>query len=173
MHQVGECVRACWWLGQINQANRPDYILATYQMRVIGIFHVTKARTIKGELEQGRLPRLFPTFPADVREDDYLRLAPLAGAQTHLRLHENDRKRLANHLKKTPQECWASYATWDHDFEKFIKRAYFLVDECGENVPEDIMDFMNCMPTKDGSILANSFGGVTYRHWTKSHGFVG
>ena len=174
LHKVGECVRACWWLGQINQANSPEYILATYQMRVVGIFHVTKALTIKGELEQGRLPRFFPSFPREVREDDYLRFAaPLAGTQTHFRLHENERKRIQNLLQKIPQERWSSYTSWNHDFEKFIRRAYFKIEECGVHVPKEIMAFMNCMPTKDGKILTNPFGGVVYRHWSKSHGFIG
>ncbi|MBR3582028.1 MAG: GIY-YIG nuclease family protein [Kiritimatiellae bacterium] len=173
LHKVGECVRACWWLGNINQKNRPDYILATYQMRVVGIFHVTKALTIKGELEQGRLPRSFPTFPKEVREDDYLRLAPLADTRAQLKLHEDDRKRLVSHLQTTPETRWEAYRTWNHDFEKFINRAYFKIDECGVNVPEEIMDFMNCMPTKGGTILTNPFGGVVCRHWTKSHGFAG
>ena len=172
LHNVGECVRAFWWLGQINQTNRPDYILATYQMRVVGIFHVVEAMTIKAELQQGREPRFFPAFPEEERDEDLLKCTALSLDEAYQRLDKNRRKQLEDILRRELRESRNHHKSLDDCFNAFLKRAYFKVEEHGVNVPDDIMRFMNCIPAgRDGHALRQPFGGVVYRHWTTSHGF--
>lgn len=167
LHKIGESVRAFWWLGNINQTRRPDYILATYRMRIVGIFHVVNAMTINSELQQGREPRFFPAFPEQARQDDRLRCAALSLDEARQNLqrngNENGWSRLCEILRREQQNAHSSRPL-EYFYKKFLKRSYFQVEEHGVNVPQDIMRYMNCIPTKDGTELTNNWGGVVYRH---------
>ncbi len=125
--------------------------------------------TIESELRQGRKPRFFPSFPEQARQDDRLRCAAISldEARQNLRRTGNEIgwDRLCAILRREQQND-NSQRLIEYFFKKFLKRSYFQVEEHGVNVPQDIMCYMGCIPTKGGEVLRSPHNDpVVCRNW--------
>ena len=135
------------------------YILAIYQMRVVGIFHVRQAFIVNNSRNNEEAKNAMPTFPEEVRKFDRLMCAAPTIEEAETILPRTDYNMLSAHFTNKRQDP-------NTELKKFGKRAYFSLDEHGKNIPDEVLSFMGCQPTMNGNYekLAKRFqwGPVIY-----------
>ena len=161
LEKVRQVVSGFWnFNNSLTIPKKIKYILAIYQMRVVGIFHVRQAFIVKETRNDNEAKKALPTFPEEVRKIDRIMFAARTFEDAKMTLTKDDYAMLSAHLNGGKEEPNTA-------LEKFGKRAYFSLDEHGKNIPDEVLSFMGCQPTQEGNYenLAKRFSRNPIRYF--------
>lgn len=137
--KVKDTVRAFW--KKENKHAQAQYVFALYRQRVVGIFHIVELKTIA----QGRAGNFldYPSYPEHARRMDTLKSRAATLEEAREILTQTEYEELVADLQN-----WRPATDPSRTYSNFQNRIYYNLDE---NVPERVLAFENCIPTKDGS----------------------
>ncbi len=154
--KVRESVRGIWRI-HASRRSKIQYIFALYHGRVVGIFHVTGvSRPVNEELNDGAND--YPQFPVGTRDAEKLGLRYDSIDEARSRLSEAEYAKVDEFLSSV--QARKKNKTKEGIFKELKGRVYFRVDD---NVPPDILKYMNTIVTKQGS--SKDFSGQNPIHY--------
>ena len=142
--KIRECARGMWFF-RGRQFEKIEYIFALYELRVVGIYHVSqKPRRLAEERAAGLTD--FLTFPLEERRRDAIKCKFGSIEEAQKELSTVEYKQMVDDLLADAKD--RSEAMLLQKFKTFQKRVYFHVDK---EIPEHVGAFFNCIPTLNGT----------------------
>ena len=141
LEQIKDTASAMW---EISDQRRPyiQYVFATYQQRVVGIFNVERISGPVADEWKANGLRDFPTFPEDTRQMDRWKAQFSSFAEAEKALTHAEYEIFKAQIEKECRDSKAKKKPTPEERLKHERSKVFFV--LGNNIPAEIMAFYNC-----------------------------